>query len=480
MTDHLETVAPTVHSTPPARPPEFDAATHATMAHIDGQAVKVVAEKRRASTRKGNAQDGASRAGRPWRLLTLGANPLTRVSFAVILAELYRTGVLQRRFELHQFVLDPGVDGQRPEQVDDVRLHWGGNEPDSTARLRKVMADVRPDVVLLVGEIGHFMQLGSVLAETHLPVLGWFPVNFERITNPRPWQIVLSVCTRVLCQSEFGARQLRRDNPNVAVLPLGVNTEVFTPIGSRDQRALRTELGWDSTGFLFLFVGRNNSRKGVHFAIEAFRLFRALDPAAGDASYLYLHTDVDHRLLELLHGSDLLDRVCLTDDYDIVRNFLSETQLADLYRASDVFLLPSLSEGFGMPLLEAQAAGLPIIATDNSAITEVVGDAGLLIDAPLRIPALDSDCIAWARPPDVDHAARLMLSLYHDAPLRSGLGERGIARAASQTWKAIADALLNELTHLTPTALERRWRSDRSRVEVDRAAPATGGVRADS
>ena len=66
---------------------------------------------------------------------------------------------------------------------------------------------------------------------------------------------------------------------------------------------------------------------------------------------------------------------------DIIRTgYLSESDKIDLYRAANVFVFPSLYEGFGLPVLEAMACGTPVITSDCSSLPEVVGDAGWLAD----------------------------------------------------------------------------------------------------
>ena len=67
--------------------------------------------------------------------------------------------------------------------------------------------------------------------------------------------------------------------------------------------------------------------------------------------------------------------------------FVADEDLPALYSAADLFVYPSLYEGFGLPVLEAMACGTPVVAADDSALPEVVGEAGLLAD-PLDVDAL--------------------------------------------------------------------------------------------
>src|SRR5262249_44944457 len=98
--------------------------------------------------------------------------------------------------------------------------------------------------------------------------------------------------------------------------------------------------------------------------------------------------------------------------------FVSDQTLAALYRLANVFVFPSLYEGFGLPPLEAMASGTPVIASNVSSLPEVVGDAALLID-PYE-PAAIADA---------------MRRLLTDVQLREDLRRRGFARAREFSWE---------------------------------------------
>jgi glycosyltransferase involved in cell wall biosynthesis len=108
---------------------------------------------------------------------------------------------------------------------------------------------------------------------------------------------------------------------------------------------------------------------------------------------------------------------------DSVR-FLGHVPQADLpalYSAAEVFVFPSLYEGFGLPALEALACGTPVVASNVSALPEVVGDAALQVS-----------------PLDVEALAGAMERLLRDDRLRSDLRERGLERAAQFSWEKAA------------------------------------------
>ena len=102
---------------------------------------------------------------------------------------------------------------------------------------------------------------------------------------------------------------------------------------------------------------------------------------------------------------------------------VSREALNALYARARIFAFPSLDEGFGMPVLEAMAHGVPVITSNVSAMPEVAGDAALLVD-PLR----------------EDELASALLRLANDEALRGELRQRGLARAHLFPWRSAIDA----------------------------------------
>jgi glycosyltransferase involved in cell wall biosynthesis len=102
-----------------------------------------------------------------------------------------------------------------------------------------------------------------------------------------------------------------------------------------------------------------------------------------------------------------------------ITGYLAEEELAGWYARASIFAFPSLGEGFGMPMLEAMAAGVPVIAGNRSALPEVCGDAAEQID-----------------PESEDQLAAALLRLATDDGRRRELIARGFARAKQFTWES--------------------------------------------
>jgi glycosyltransferase involved in cell wall biosynthesis len=109
-----------------------------------------------------------------------------------------------------------------------------------------------------------------------------------------------------------------------------------------------------------------------------------------------------------------------------ILGFVDEGDLPALYRSAVLFAFPSLYEGFGLPVLEAMACGVPVVCSNASSLPEVAGEAGLLVD-----------------PLDTDGLAEAMRRVLEDSRLRREMIARGVAQAARFTWERAARQLVD-------------------------------------
>ncbi|MBN1934729.1 MAG: glycosyltransferase family 4 protein [Anaerolineae bacterium] len=164
-----------------------------------------------------------------------------------------------------------------------------------------------------------------------------------------------------------------------------------------------------------LSLGTLQPRKNYGTLIQALARLRATDVSlviVGGKGWLY------ENIFEQVETLNLANRV-------LFPGFIDDADLPALYNLAEVFALASLYEGFGLPPLEAMACGVPVVASNNSSLPQVVGEAGLLLDA--------ENVDAW-----VDALDRLL----DDAMFRHTLGEHGRQRASQFTWHKAARALL--------------------------------------
>lgn len=176
-----------------------------------------------------------------------------------------------------------------------------------------------------------------------------------------------------IAMSKFGASALREQGLDPLYVPHAIDTTAFSP---RDRTEARKSLAWPESAFIVGMVAANKgypSRKGFPQAIEAFARFHREHPEA----MLYLHSEPTG----VMHGVNIPamlaehkippEAVRFADPYfSSILGFTNE-HMANAYSAMDVFLNPALGEGFGIPILESQACGTPVIVTDWTAMPEV-------------------------------------------------------------------------------------------------------------
>lgn len=244
----------------------------------------------------------------------------------------------------------------------------------------------------------------------HSPLNRWYqrialPVMIKRASTI----ITDSEATRGDCISRY---QIASDK--IHTVPIGVDHQRFFP---RDrllaQSKVRQHLGISAP--YLLSVGTLEPRKNLLRLVEA---YSQLDSQAPPLVIAGAKGWGDHPIAALIEQRNLQNRIHIP-------GFVPDELLPDLYAGAEMFIYPSIYEGFGLPPLEAMACGAPVITSNCSSLPEVTGDAALLID-----------------PQDVNAITAAMDRLLKDTTLAASLSDQGIKRAALFTWERTAKATL--------------------------------------
>ena len=223
----------------------------------------------------------------------------------------------------------------------------------------------------------------------------------------------------------------------VRVVPNGVDTRCFIPGGPRRELATRA-------GFRFLFVGGVLHRKGVDLLLEAFgRAFGPDDDVSlvikdFAAKGIYA-LEPERRRLQAQLSAEGPELVCLSDDA------LSAAEMAALYRACDVYVHPYRGEGFGMPILEAMACGLPVILTDAGPGPEFCPPAAgwRVRSLPRFLPELESGAgpllgLPWWHEPDLDQLVQCLRAAWEQRNFLAGRQQAARTAALAYDWQKVA------------------------------------------
>jgi alpha-1,3-rhamnosyl/mannosyltransferase len=312
------------------------------------------------------------------------------------------------------------------QQVDAVLerpwLWWIDNR--TRAVQRSVMRDLDvfhvSDVTQLVPEQG---KVVATIYDMSPVIFPQFHTSENRNTFARKLQHIRQHADVLIAISESTKRDIIEHlgfpEKRIHVAYGGVDAN-FAPLP--DQAALRPTLakyGLREPGYI-LHVGTLEPRKNLVRLIEAYAQVRQ---RCGDAT--------PPLVLVGQNGWDSADiftavaRHKLSDHVQIV-GFVADADLPVLYNGATIFAYPSLYEGFGIPVLEAMACGVPVLTSTVSSLPEIVGDTGLLVEAT------DTQAIAAG-----------LQQLVEDAALRCDLSVRGAMRASRFTWRETALATLN-------------------------------------
>ncbi|MEA2426384.1 MAG: hypothetical protein QOF37_12, partial [Thermoleophilaceae bacterium] len=227
------------------------------------------------------------------------------------------------------------------------------------------------------------------------------------------------------------------DAARVHVVPNGVDLDLFKPEGPK------LEID-GAEGVRLLFVGGFVNRKGPDLLLDAYaRAFAGRDDVTlvvKDFGGNGVYSKGDRSALREWVDEGRLPRIVHLDED------LSDEEMAALYRACDVLVHPYRGEGFGMPVLEAMASGLPVLITAGGPTDEFCPDEACwripsvrLAKAEPKISHLDTVGLPWMLEPDLAGLVALMVEAAGDAEGRRSRGEAGLRAARPLSWTAVAE-----------------------------------------
>ena len=280
-------------------------------------------------------------------------------------------------------VFDIRTGGGSVAQVGDLTILPAALDPMGNDIIPAHYARSKADVCITLSDAWGFNP------DTMKQVNWWPIVPIDHSPVPPAVANALKSARGVIALSRFGQAELKKIGIDSLYMPHGLDPKVWYPALVRDDMsAARERLHLPRDMFLVSFVGVNDSnpsRKGIPELLAAWAIWQRTHPDA----LLYMHTTpqgnipiagsrngVDMEALFQTFGVEAKS-ILMPDQYRL-RTGIPPNELADMARASDVFVLPSRGEGFGIPLIEFQHAGCPTITTDFAAGAELCASGWLL------------------------------------------------------------------------------------------------------
>ena len=285
---------------------------------------------------------------------------------------------------------------------------------------------------------------GSVSKDSKL-VVTLHDLSFERYPETFSWKRRLwhlfvnpkSICRkadRIIAVSESTKNDIANlygiDSNKIRMIHSGLS-EKFAPVDRNNAKLIQTKEKYDLPYKFILYLGTIEPRKNIAGLVRAFNELQKM------ATEKKLEEILRHKLV-IAGSSGWLSKEIFKEiekspakDKIMVINFVEDADKEYVFNLASLFVYPSLFEGFGFPPLEAMACGVPVVASNNSSLPEIVGQGGIMIS-----------------PDKPDEIAQAMLAILSDPALKSSLMEKGKAQAAKFNWQKTAEEFLKVVNKL--------------------------------
>lgn len=285
-------------------------------------------------------------------------------------------------------------------------------------------------------------------ADLKMPIAAWTPVDHDPIP-PKVAAFLKRENVTPVAMSRFGQRAMESAGISAEYVPHAYDPTVFKPTKKIKGVPNRDYLGIDNSKFVVMMNAANKgvypNRKAFGENLLAFAIFALDKPDV----VLYLHTEPfgmagGINLPDLLESVNIpKDKVLFADPVEY-RYGISQETLAGLYSAADVLLATSYGEGFGVPTIEAQACGTPVIASNFAASAELVSPDGFLVNGQ---PLWDAPQKTWFNTPNVPEIVEALQKAYDrgrgDFPAtREFVKEYEVENVWQTYWKPLLSQLL--------------------------------------
>ncbi len=292
-----------------------------------------------------------------------------------------------------------GVDLYSNDSAPQDHMNWMAQHPD------------KPNLFISLYDVWVMQSK----AYERFPIASWVPLDHVTMP-PKVEQWVRKPNVTPIAMSPHGVRQMTAKGIECEYVPHAIDTKVYKPTYQIGKHAINDYLGIKEDDFLVGVVAANKAsglvhRKAFGEVLMAFSIFLKQQPDA----LLYIHTDPYGRaggwnLITILQSLGIpKDKVLLPNPHDY-RFGLSQANMAAIYTRLDVLLAPSMGEGFGVPVMEAQACGSRVIGSNWAATPDLLSEDSWLTDGQ---PAWDAGQDAWWETPNIPSLVNALKEAYY-------------------------------------------------------------------
>ncbi len=292
--------------------------------------------------------------------------------------------------------------------------------------LSREMSKVKPEVLFVPAHAVPFIHPKKTIVTIHDLAYEFYPSSYRSLARS-----YLKFSTRLSAQwasdiivpSKATKKDLinlyKVNSEKIHVIPHGYNNQLFKKIDNPHEVGLiKKKYGLNENDDYLFFVGRLDERKNIIGIVKAFYKVKSQTNfdyklvLAGKAGVGYEKMQQEIRDLLIENEVNFL-------------GYVPERDLPYLMNGATIFLFPSLYEGFGFPILEAMACGVPVITSKTSSCLEVAGEAAILVN-----------------PDNIEEIAESIIRLIADARLRMRLVQQGFRQIEKFSWRKTAEETL--------------------------------------
>lgn len=372
------------------------------------------------------------------KILFVGEHPFSQTGNANMLMAILNQ-LEDEKYQVGCFVaneVDPTVILYNPLPITFIPALHEGNKwgPE---KVLNVLQYAELDILCMVGldiwRYGHiFDKIRKIKKKKPFVWISIFPYDLQIIRQD--WLEWINMVDYPCVYSEYGYRMLKDAIPKVQYFrpPLN-NKNLFYSKPTQQREALRQNMfGVAKDRFIFGFIGENQLRKDPQRLIKAF--FRARENISVETT-LYLHTELEGGMFNLYELMEEYlkkeESLAITTKTQGIK--YSPQQMADVYNSLDCLVNCTMQEGLSWTPLEAMLCGLPVIASDTTAQTEIIKGAGILVPCEdlTYLPIIGADGETWveSRCCKVEDIARAMVRVSKYSDLRTKMVKTGLHKA---------------------------------------------------
>ena len=350
-----------------------------------------------------------------------------------------------------------GLQGH-PVEIDGLKIYPQMAEPFGSDALVAHGLDWRANVIFTMQDV-------HTLNPSYLQQLKYWIPYFPCDKTPAPQLILnpLRYAYKLLTFSQFGQDTVQQAGFASTMIPEGTDVNIFKPLPNKQELRKKYSIPPNAIHFTMVAANKENPpRKGFQEALEGFKLFSDKHPEAFLSIYIQQIAPEGFPITGYAHHLGLDGKILVRSDYHTVFKWVSE-DINEIYNTADILLHPSQTEGFGLCLIEAQAAGIPVIIQRCQSMPELIieGRTGVVAETMHKRFTNDLSFVNVADPKSIYEAMERQYKKLKDNPEQVSKDCRAnvvdnynIDTIVETQWIKYLEELQDKLLPLTPKPQE--------------------------